>query len=203
MKKTLMIAGLMSLLLVSTVTFAADTAQTEKAVTNPTANNEQIRPPRPPKFDKQKMEEFQNKLGLTDEQKAKAKLIHEQGREQMKPVMDKMMAKHEAIKAIKENTALTEEQKTAQIEQQVKELKALKQHSRELREKNMKEFENILTKDQKKTLTKMKEEGRKNFDKEFRKNHKDHKFGPEFGPRPDFEDGRKHPLPIKPELEEK
>ena len=116
MKKTLMIAGLMSLLLASTVTFAADTAQTEKAVTNPTANNEQIRPPRPPKFDKQKMEEFQNKLGLTDEQKAKAKLIHEQGREQMKPVMDKMMAKHEAIKAIKENTALTEEQKTAEIQ---------------------------------------------------------------------------------------
>ena len=193
----------MSLLLTSTITFAADSAQTQKAVSNPTVRNEEMRPPRHPKFDKQKMEEFQNKLGLTDEQKAKAKLIHEQGREQMKPVMEKTKAKFEAIKAIKENTTLTEEEKTAQIEQQVKELKALKQHSRELREKNMKEFENILTKDQKKTLTKMKEEGRKNFDKEFRKNHKGHKFGPGFGPRPDFEGGRKHPLPIKPELEKK
>jgi Spy/CpxP family protein refolding chaperone len=153
MKKTLLLAGVLSLLLTVNTSFATDVAQAEKSTVRPEIKKCQ-ECKKPPKFDKQKQEEFQNKLGLTDEQKAKAKQIHENGREQMKPVMEKMKAKHDEIKAIKDNAALSEEEKTAQIEQQVKELKALKQHSRELQMKNMKEFEGILTKDHKKLLKK-------------------------------------------------
>lgn len=55
---------------------------------------------------------------------------------------------------------------------------------------NMKDFEAILTKKQLKELKKMKEEGRKNFEKQYKKGGHPHmggprpEFGPE-GPRPE------------------
>ena len=55
----------------------------------------------------------------------------------------------------------------------------------------MQEFESILTKKQLKELKKMKEEGRKRFEKEFKKHH-GNSMRPPFGPppadgdRPDF-----------------
>ena len=53
-------------------------------------------------------------------------------------------------------------------------MKALHKEARDLRFKNMQEFESILNDKQKKTLEKMKKEGRKKFQKE----HKNH---PNFG----------------------
>ena len=61
------------------------------------------------------------------------------------------------------------------------ELKTLHKQAHELRMKNMKEFESILTKKQKKELAKIKKEGRKNF----AKHHKRMKhlgFRPGHGP---------------------
>ena len=61
-----------------------------------------------------------------------------------------------------------------------KEIRALKRAAHELRMQNMKDFEGILTKKQLKELKKMKEEGRKKFEKQHKKNGH-----PQFGPRPE------------------
>lgn len=201
MKKILLLAGLLSIILTPSISFAAtsNSAQTEKATTAQKVKNFEGNRPRPHQFDKKRQEEFQKKLGLTDEQKAKAKTIHEKGRAEMQPVMEKMKAKHEKIKAIKEDSTLNEEAKRTQIEEQVKQLHTLKQYANELRMKNMKEFESILTKDQQKTLKEMKKEGRKNFDKQFKKAHPQR---PMFG-QPPFGERIDHPYPIKPIEESK
>jgi Spy/CpxP family protein refolding chaperone len=47
-----------------------------------------------------------------------------------------------------------------------KDLAGLKKEAQQIRKQNMKDFESILTKEQKKTLKNMKKEGRKNFDKQ-------------------------------------
>ena len=60
----------------------------------------------------------------------------------------------------------------------------MKRSAHELRMQNMKEFEAILTSKQLKELKKMKEEGRKKFDKEF-KNRPHPKFGDGFEPSKD------------------
>ena len=48
-------------------------------------------------------------------------------------------------------------------------MKSLKKQAKDLRIKNMQEFESILTDKQKKTLEKMKKEGKKNFKKHHKK----------------------------------
>ena len=59
-----------------------------------------------------------------------------------------------------------QEEQLAQIR---KEIRDLKKQANEIRMNNMKEFESILTKKQLKELNKMKEEGRKNFEKTHKK----------------------------------
>ena len=46
----------------------------------------------------QRMEAFEKRLGLTDEQKAKAKDIRIKGHEKLKPVMDEIIAKKQEAK---------------------------------------------------------------------------------------------------------
>ncbi len=67
---------------------------------------------------------FDERLGLTAEQKAKAKAIRAEGREKLKPIM--------------------------------KEMKELRKKADEIRTENMKEFEDILTPEQKAKLKSMK-----------------------------------------------
>ena len=132
-----------------------------------------------PEF-KKRQESFEKRLKLTDEQKAQAKEMRQKSFEQMKPIMEKIKEKRQEIEAVKRSRMAVEMQQEKITELQ-KELKALKRAAHELRMQNMKDFEAILTKKQLKELKKMKEEGRKNFEK----NHK--KGGhPEFGPRPGF-----------------
>ena len=136
------------------------------------------RPPKGPDFAKRKAE-FEKRLKLTDEQKAKAEAIRKKGMEQMKPLMVKLQEKKGEIEGIKQSKLL-ERDKQAQIEQLQKEIMALKRGMHELRMQNMKEFESLLTAKQLKELKKMKDEGRKKFEKE----HKKYPCPP-FGPRPD------------------
>ena len=109
---------------------------------------------------------FEQKLGLTEEQKVKAKELRKQGFEKIKPVMDQIKAKRQEVDAIKKSriAVADQEKKIAEID---KELKTLEKQAHEIRKENMKEFESILTKDQRKTLKQMKKEGRENF----KKNH--------------------------------
>lgn len=192
MKKTLILASLLAFA-VSTQCFAADVPTVESAT--PAQSVERPAPPdvqRPPKkhdMDKKKAE-FEKRLKLTDEQKAKAKEIRMKGHEEMKPIMEAIKEKRQEIDAVMRSRMAVEMQ-----QEKVKALKAeirdLKKQAHELRMKNMQEFESILTKKQLKELKKMKEEGRKNFEKNFKKHHGD-SMRPPFGPppangdRPDF-----------------
>lgn len=176
-KKTIIMAC--ALVLASSTVFAAETSVKQAQTNQPPRNCQCQRPPKGPDFAKRNAE-FEKRLKLTDEQKAKAEAIRKKGFEQMKPVMQKIHEKKGEIEGIKKSKLL-ERDKQAQIEELQKQIGALKRSAHELRMQNMKEFEAILTSKQLKELKKMKEEGRKKFDKEF-KNRPHSKFGEGFEP---------------------
>lgn len=171
MKKTLILASLLA--------FTMTSALANTDLPKPPCNKEFKRPPierkmqQAPKFNKEEMvkrqAEFEAKLKLTDEQKVQAKEIRLKGHEEMKPIFEKMKAKKLEIDAVKDNGSLTVDEQKAQLGKLFAEMKELKKQARDLRIKNMQEFESILTDKQKKTLQKMKEEGKKNFKKHHHK----------------------------------
>ena len=200
-KKTLLVASIIAFS--ACATMAADTsAVTTTTTTQPAVqakeSNFHKKPPMNPEF-KKRQADFENRLKLTDEQKAQAKEIRQKGIEQMKPIMEKIKEKRAEAEAVKRSRMAVEmqQEKLAQIH---KEIVALKREAHELRMQNMKDFESILTKKQQKELKKMKEEGRKNFEKRHKKGgHPEygrrHGFGPE-GPRPAMPEPLE-PTPVK------
>ena len=116
----------------------------------------------------QKEAEFEKRLGLTEEQRTQAKQLRQQGFEKMKPIMDEMHAKRQEINSL-QNSEKTVQAKT--------ELQELDKKAREIRKQNMKDFESILTEEQKKTLKEMKQEGRQKY-------HENHP--PQFSPKRKF-----------------
>ncbi len=117
-----------------------------------------------PPSKEQVRQKFEQRLQLTKKQKEKAKAIHQKGFEQMKPVMIKIELAKTDIDKIK-NSDLDEKTKEEQISQKREEIKTLEKQAREIRKQNSQEFENILTKKQKKELEAMKAEGRARFNK--------------------------------------
>lgn len=193
LKKSLIMASVL-VFASAAMCYAEDTAQkvttpaTTPAVTTQKAP-EFKKTPRNPEF-KKRQDAFEKRLKLTDEQKAQAKELRQKAHEQMKPIMEKMKEKRQEIEAVKRSRMAVEMQQEKIAELQ-KEIRALKRAAHELRMQNMKDFEAILTKKQLKELKKMKEEGRKNFEKQ-------HKKGghPHMGPRPGF--GPDVPAPVEP-----
>ncbi len=183
MKKLLVLTALLAMT-VSAQAYAADTTnvtdiQKAKKPQCSSCPKRMHKPPMAPDFDK--------KLKLTDEQKAKAKEIHQKGFEEIKPIAEKLSLKREEIAAVKRSQATPEEQ-AQKIVQLRKECKELKHQMREIQMKNMKEFEAILTDKQKAELKKIKEEGRKKFERA-------HKKSPlRMPPREGFDDGRPTPV---------
>lgn len=175
MKKFLITAC--ALIVASSSVMAAEPAPVKPQCNCPKCNCQ--RPPKGPDF-KKRQAEFEQRLKLTDEQKAKAKELREQSFEQIKPLLDKIKEKRAEIEAVK-LSRMTVQAQNEKIEQIKKEIEALKQEMHRLRMENMKNFEAILTKSQQKELKKMKEEGRKKFDKEFKKHHRG--FEPPFPPK--------------------
>ncbi len=110
---------------------------------------------------------FEQKLGLTEVQKLKARELRKAGHAKMEPVIKDIKAKKQEAEMVR-NSKLTLEAQEEKLTAIDKELAALRKQMQEIRKQNMKEFESILTKDQKKILKNMKKEGRKNF-KEHRK----------------------------------
>lgn len=173
-KKSLILAALFAFTLTGAI--AADTAATvpAKKITEQAQTALPERPdvkpsrpefdaPPPPPCPKAKAD-FEKRLKLTDEQKELAKQLRMKGHEEMKPIMEKMRElrlEKEAVLKSRMAEAMQQE-KIAEINAKIKDLR---KHAHELRIKNMKEFEAILTDKQKKELKKMKEEGRKNFEK--------------------------------------
>ena len=169
MKKLLLLMSVIALTM-STQVFAAE--NTESATTPVKPKTECTKPcdkmHKPPMAPPDKAA-FEKRLKLTDAQKAQAKEIHKKGFEEIKPIMDKINLKREEIEAVKRST-LAPETQAEKIVQIRKELKELKHQARTVQMKNMKEFEAILTDKQKAELKKIKEEGRKKFEKEHKKN---------------------------------
>ncbi len=189
MKKILLIASLFALTLSTAQCFAAENAPAD--LPTKTAEKQCQKPCH--KFQRPAVKhnkvDFDKRLKLTDEQKAKAKEIHQKGFEEIKPIMEKLNLKREEIAAVKRSN-LTPEVQAEKIVQLRKETRELKRQAREIQMKNMKEFEAILTDKQKNELKKIKEEGRKKFEKAHKKSLlKMPPMPPEFGkgPKPDKE----------------
>lgn len=111
---------------------------------------------------KQRENAFEKRLGLTDEQKIKAREIRVKGHESLKPVIEEIIAKKQEAKMVKMSriAVQVQEERLAEIDAQ---LKVLEKKAQTIRKQNMKEFESILTRDQKKILKQMKKEGRKKY----------------------------------------
>lgn len=159
---------LLSILVLTAAFVAIAPAQTmaadQTATTNRQSKQTFTRPQRPDK--EQMRKQFEERLQLTDKQKEKAKKIHEKGRAEMTPVMEKIKTKHQEMQNLLQSTNLSDEEKEKQKEQIKTEIKALHNQAKDLRKKNSEEFEKILNKDQKSELEKMKAEGRAKFEKE-------------------------------------
>lgn len=155
---------------------------------NPSYCNENNTMKRPPQHMEQARQQFEQRLKLTDKQKEKAKAIHQKGMEQMKPIMSQLQAKRKELHEIKSSN-LEETAKNEKIAKIREEVKALDKKARDIRKQNSQEFENILTKKQKKELEKMKAEGRERFEKKHPPRPPFNMFGaPEFWQkRPLFE----------------
>lgn len=112
--------------------------------------------------------DIEQKLKLTPEQKAKAKSLRMEAREQMRPIMEAIKTKNEQKEIIKHNRSLTAAAQCEQVEKLNNQINELKRQARDIRIKNERDFEALLTAKQKKELIKIKENARKDM----MKNHK-------------------------------
>lgn len=119
--------------------------------------------PPPPKCN------LDEKLKLTEAQKEQAKALRMQSREQMRPIMEAIKTKHEQKEIIKRNRNMTAEAQCEQVEKLNAQISELKKQAHDLRVKNEKDFEAILTPKQKAEFNKLKQERRKEMAKNFKK----------------------------------
>ena len=156
-----------------------------------------MHPPMPSKAEMDaKKAEIDKRLALTAEQKQKLEKNKEKDLKKIKPIMEKMKSDREQLHKIYSDTTLDTEQKAKKAEAIKKDLK--KQHTlaEECRKENMKNFESVLTKEQKEEFAKIKKEQKTEMEKrkaEFEKIKKEmkDKKPPEFG----IEHPKK-PLPV-------
>ena len=145
------------LVLMTLILFSVSVATATEAQTNDIAKQQAFQ-----KMKAQRELAFEKRLALTDEQKVKAKEIRIKGHEKIKPVIEQIVAKKQEAKMVKMSriAVQVQEERLAVIDA---ELKVLEKKAHDIRKANMKEFESILTKQQKKTLKEMKKEGRKRY----------------------------------------
>ena len=145
------------LVLMAILTISLSTVNPNEAIKQPEFNKQNINTIR---IQREKV--FENRLGLTEEQKIKAKEIRIKGHEKIKPVIEEIKAKKQEAKMVKMSriAVQVQEERLAEIDA---ELKVLEKKAHDIRKANMKEFESILTKKQKRTLKQMKKEGRKRY----------------------------------------
>ena len=105
---------------------------------------------------------FERRLNLTEVQKLKAREIRKNGHEKLKPVLEQIVGKKKEAEMIRRSRMAVQmqEEKLVVIDA---ELSVLEKKAQSIRKSNMKEFESILTRDQKRILKEMKKEGRKRY----------------------------------------
>lgn len=103
---------------------------------------------------------IEEQLNLTDAQKTVARKNRMEGRKEMKPIMDKIRDKHEAMLDIIDSD-MSDAKKEKEIKAIKEDMKKLKAQADKVREKNMKKFEAILTDEQKAKFEKIKSDMKK------------------------------------------
>lgn len=105
---------------------------------------------------------FEKRLNLTEVQKLKAREIRRTGHDKLKPVMEEIKLKKQEAEMVRRSRMAVQmqEEKLTVIDA---ELKVLEKKANDIRRANMKEFESILTRQQKRTLKEMKKEGRRRY----------------------------------------
>ena len=109
------------------------------------------------------------KLKLSDTQKEKAKALRLETREKMRPIMNAIRTKEEQKEIIKHNRNMTAEAQCEQVEKLNNQIEELRKQAHDLRVKNEKDFEALLTPSQKTELKKIKEQARKDRSKKMKK----------------------------------
>lgn len=121
---------------------------------------------------KERMQKFEQELQLTDEQKARAKEIRARQADAIKPIVEKLKAKHQEVEAIM-NEKLTAKERREKLAPLHKEIWGLKAEMHKIGKAGRDEFKAILTDKQVKKLEKIKKEHRAKFQKkDFRRMHK-------------------------------
>ena len=145
------------LILMAILTLTLTTANANEGIKNPNFNKQDFAA-----IKMQREQAFEKRLGLTEEQKIKAKEIRIKGHEKIKPVIEEIKAKKQEAKMVKMSkiAVQVQEERLTKID---KDLKILEKKAHDIRKANMKEFESILTREQKRTLKQMKKEGRKRY----------------------------------------
>lgn len=105
---------------------------------------------------------FEQRLGLTEEQKIQAKEVREKGFEKIKPVIDTLRAREREAEMVK-LSKLAPEAQEEKLKSINSDISNLRKQAHEIKHENMKEFESILTQEQRKTLKEMKQEGREKY----------------------------------------
>lgn len=129
---------------------------------------EQMKPTKMLELRKAREAAFEKKLGLTEEQKAQARELRIKGHEKMKPIMDQIRDKKKEAEMVKMSRIAIRDQE-ARLAVIDAELRKLEKQAMEIRKSNFKEFESILTREQKRTLKQMKKEGKQRFKAEHHK----------------------------------
>ncbi len=119
---------------------------------------------KPTNHKEQMRRQFEQRLNLSDKQKEKARVIHQQGREEMKPVMIQLSVKRQELEMLS-LTKLSEKEQKERADILNAEISALEKQARDIRKKNTQEFEKILNKNQRNELAAMKAEGRAKYEK--------------------------------------
>ncbi len=160
MKKAFSLLFILTIMITGTLSAAANTNcdKTTEAINQSASINQ-----KPSKEEIKR--QFEQRLQLTEKQKEKAKIIHQQGREKMKPVMMQIDFKRQEIETIK-LSRMSERMQKEKTEELLSEIKELEKQADAIRKENTQEFEKILTKKQKAELEQMKAEGRARFAKE-------------------------------------
>lgn len=189
MNKKNILSALAVLVVISgfNVCYAEDNTQQQPLVKDEKPFNSEAMPPRhhkdmPGRIDEQKHPmhnpemrkhksnrmEIEKRLNLTEEQKQQREIQKQKDIEEIKPILDNIRTKRQEFRAVQEDTNLSQAEKNQKMKKIKSELKELKMKADEKRKEDLKNFESLLTTEQKKEFAKIKEEQeqrKKDFDK--------------------------------------
>lgn len=180
-KHTISIFAFIILITNSSKCFAEQNLQLSQRVMpmNPvmsTLDKQKQIPHHPRHFTKEEMEakklEFEKRLNLTEEQKIQIEKNKKKDKEKIKPIIDKLHQKKLDYMMLESNNEIDEQTKAKQKEELRNEIRELKFQADNCRKENMKNFEAILSEEQKLEFEKIKIEQKKEIEKRKKEFHK-------------------------------